>query len=543
MKIKKHFLFLPVKNGVAKRWLFLKSGSRILREFDIELPPELFETSGAISQCDFWTILDVSAWIDQELTWSVDTPDSNINLDHLPQADSIQQMPGLADPLLYREKYRPQFHFSPRRGWMNDPNGLVHFQGVYHLFFQHNPYGINWGNMHWGHAISRDLLHWQELGDAIYPNLNGTIFSGSGVVDWHNNAGLQQNGQPVLIFFYTAAGNQHPSSMGKLFSQCMAYSLDGGINCLDYTQNPVITHIIEENRDPKVTWYAQGNSWIMALYKHEDIFALFKSQNLKTWTHLQDLSMPGCSECPDFFELPVEGEPDQQRWVFTSANGRYMLGKFDGRQFTPETGPLQVDYGTNYYAVQTYSDTPDNRRIQLAWMASGSYPEMPFNQQMSFPCELKLRSFPEGLRLCRLPVKEIADLHRQVITRQEILLRTGAGLLTSLAGDLYDITLEINLCCSQEFHLLIRGQRLSFSSIEKTFTCIDRTAPLDLHGKPLRLHILIDRTSMETFINDGQVTFTSCMLPEKDNLDITYLLTDGEILINELTIAELTSIW
>src|SRR5262249_50736286 len=161
-------------------------------------------------------------------------------------------------------------------------------------------------------------------------------------------------------------------------------------------QNPVLKHIAAENRDPKVVWHAPSRRWIMALYLDKEDFALFASPDLKEWTRLQDITMPGCGECPDFFEMPVDGDANHRKWVFTAANGRYLVGTFDGQRFTPESSVLQVDYGANYYAVQTYSDIPasDGRRIQIAWMNGGSYPQMPFNQQMSFPCELTLRTTP-----------------------------------------------------------------------------------------------------------------------------------------------------
>src|SRR5579871_2097633 len=293
------------------------------------------------------------------------------------------QEPEKKTHVLYDETYRPQFHFSPQRNWMNDTNGLVYYRGNYHLFFQHNPVGIEWGNMTWGHAVSKDLVHWEQLPDALTPDALGTIFSGSAVQDAENTAGFGRGRNSTLVALYTAAGGTSDASKGQPFTQCLAYSTDGGRVWTKYERNPVLKHLRGENRDPKVVWYGPTRRWIMALYLDGEDFALFSSPDLKTWSHLQDLKLSGGSECPDFFEMPVQGDANRRKWVFTAANGHYLVGDFDGNRFTPEAGPLAADYGANFYAGQTYSDIPanDGRRIQIAWMSGGRYPEMPFNQQ------------------------------------------------------------------------------------------------------------------------------------------------------------------
>ena len=309
-----------------------------------------------------------------------------------------------AGEALYHEKYRPQFHFTARKNWLNDPNGLVYYQREYHLFFQHNPAGLSWGNMTWGHAVGPDLLHWQQLDNALSPDRLGTIFSGSAVVDWDNTAGFQTGAEKVLVCIFTSAG--------KPFTQSIAFSNDRGRTWTKYAHNPVLSHIAGDNRDPKVFWHEPTRRWIMALYLDGEHYALFASPNLKEWTKLSDVPAPGGSECPDLFELPIEGNPRDTRWVFWAGNGNYLLGRFDGKTFIKESGPHPTDWGANFYAAQTYSDIPeaDGRRIQIAWMRGGEFPGMPFNQQMSFPCELTLRKFSEGIRLCRNPVREIEKI-------------------------------------------------------------------------------------------------------------------------------------
>ncbi len=298
----------------------------------------------------------------------------------------------------YDEVYRPQFHFSAKTNWLNDPNGLVFYKGTYHMFFQHNPTGINWGNMTWGHATSPDLIHWKQQDNAIEPDALGTIFSGSAVVDWNNTSGFQKGKDKPLVAIYACAGDTSPESKGQPYTQCIAYSPDAGKTWSKYALNPVLKQLAPGNRDPKVIWYAPKSEWIMALFFENSDYGLFSSPDLKHWKQIQRFTFPGVGECPDFFQIHVEGDTDESKWVFVSASGDYLVGSFDGEKFVPEQKGLRMDGGPNFYAVQTYSDIPkrDGRRIQIAWMNGGSYPNMPFNQQMSFPCRLTLRKTPEG---------------------------------------------------------------------------------------------------------------------------------------------------
>jgi len=449
-----------------------------------------------------------------------------------------------AEPL-YHEALRPQFHFTPQKNWHNDPNGLVFFRGEYHLFFQYNPTGIDWGNMTWGHAVGRDLVHWQQLPNALEPDRLGTMFSGSAVVDWHNTAGFQSGHEPALVAIYTAAGDTSPESKGQPFTQCLAYSNDRGRTWTKFAGNPVLPHIIGGNRDPKVVWHAPTRRWIMALFKDGHTYALFSSPDLKSWKHLQDLEFPDCGECPDFFEMPVDGNPQHTRWVFTAANGHYFVGGFDGTTFTPDGPPQIADWGKNYYAVQTYSDIPksDGRRIQIAWMNGGKYPGMPFNQQMSFPCELKLRTFAEGMRLCREPVKEIAKLHVREHTWKNVTLHPGENPLAGFSGELLDIRAEIEPGAASEVGLRVRGEPVSYSVAGGKLSSLGSDAPLAPVNGRIQLQILLDRTSLEVFGNDGRVSFTSCFLPKPENRSLEVYATGGVAKIVSLRVFELRSIW
>jgi fructan beta-fructosidase len=443
---------------------------------------------------------------------------------------------------LYEEKYRPQFHFTPRENWTNDPNGLVYYKGEYHLFFQHNPFGINWGNMTWGHAISKDLIHWKQLPNAIEPDELGTIYSGSAVVDWNNTSGFQTGKENVLVAFYTSAGEHAP--VERPYTQSIAYSNDRGRTWVKYKGNPVIEHIRGSNRDPKVIWHEPTKTWIMALYLDDNDFILLSSKNLKRWTRIQDIKLPGSSECPDFFPMAVDGDRNNIRWLFWGGNGRYLLGSFDGRRFRPETEPLESVIG-NYYAAQTYSDIPesDGRRIQIAWMAKGKFPDMPFNQQMSIPCELTLRTLPEGIRLCRVPVREIKKIRGKRYSWKNTSLKRWENVLCGISGELFEIKTEIELGDASQVGFKLRGTPLVYNVEKKTLSCRSKTANLTPLDKKIKLHILVDRTSIEIFANDGRVSMFCCFPLDACNTLLNIFVHGGQVNIKTLNVWKLKSIW
>jgi fructan beta-fructosidase len=440
----------------------------------------------------------------------------------------------------YNETYRGQFHFSARENWINDPNGLVYYKGRYHLFFQHNPFGTNWGNMTWGHAVSADLVHWRQLANALEPDELGTMFSGSAVVDWTNTSGFQTGDKKVIVAIYTSAGGTSPQSQDKPFTQCIAYSTDGGDTFTKFAGNPVIGHIVKENRDPKVVWHTSSGRWVMVLFKDGITYAFFASADLKTWQHLQDIDLPGCSECPDFFPIAVEGEPGETHWVFTAANGQYLVGDFDGQRFSPlTTQPLQVDFGANYYAVQTYSDVPDGRRIQMSWMAGGTYPDMPFYHQMSFPCEIKLARTPSGLRLTRWPVAEITGLYTSTREWHDIALTDSPMDISQ--SDALDMQLDCEVTSRAKISLNVRGEHLILNTIDGTLTCLGKVAPLAPVDGRVSIRVLVDRASIEVFGNGGQISMTSCFIPDPTNR-LTALSGIGAT-ARSLIVHELGSAW
>ena len=443
---------------------------------------------------------------------------------------------------LYREKYRPQFHFTAKKGWHNDPNGLVFYQGEYHLFFQHNPFDIKWGNMTWGHAVSPDLVHWTQLANAVEPDRMGTIFSGSAVVDWENTASFEKGPEKTLVAIYTAAGGTSPESNGQPYTQCIAYSNDRGRTWTKYSGNPVVPHIVASNRDPKVVWHAPTRQWIMTLFLNQNDYRFLASPDLKTWTKLHDITVPGCGECPDFFEIAVEGEPGVAKWVWTAANGHYLVGSFDGKRFTAETGPHRADWGGNYYAVQSYSNVAEGRRVQISWMAGGKYPGMPFNQQMSVPCEMTLRTTPQGLRIFRMPVAEIEKLRAKEHKLADLALPPGENPLKDLQGELLDIRAEIELGQAEEVGFKLRGQEIVYKVKARQLTCLGRSAPMEPIDGRIRLAILLDRTSIEVFGNDGRVPMTTCFLPKADK-SVEVFARGGAAKIISLAVYELKSAW
>lgn len=468
----------------------------------------------------------------------------HINVDQIVQSDEREAEEVRTEPL-FQESYRPQFHFSAQKNWLNDPNGLVYYKGEYHLFFQHNPMSTSWGNMTWGHAVSRDLVHWQQLPHALLPDRLGTMFSGSAVVDAKNTTGFGVGSEAPIVAMYTAAGDTSPESKGQPFTQCIAFSTDRGRTFTKYDQNPVLKHIIGGNRDPKLVWHSPTHQWTLALYLDGEDYGLFTSPNLKEWKQIQTIHMPGSSECPDFFELPIKGERNESRWVFTGANGRYLVGSFDGKHFAPEAPPQPADYGANYYAVQTYSDIPasDGRRIQIAWMNGGNYPNMPFNQQMSFPCELTLRRIDGKLHLYRWPVKEIKNIAREAQHWSAIEVKPGENPLNALSGDLWDIQAEIEPGEATAFGFAIRGEMARYDVKSGEVSCLGRTAPLRAEHGRIRLRLLVDRSSIELFGNDGAVSMTSCFVPKLQNHSLDLFAEGGPIRITALTVTPLASAW
>ncbi len=472
----RRYLHLPVRGDAPLRRLRVIDEGRTAREFDIKL---------ADGPGDFLAFLDLGPFRGHKLKVEAALPVDSKALDRLALADSV---PGSDAP--YREALRPQFHFTSRRGWLNDPNGLVWHDGTYHLFYQHNPYGWDWGNMHWGHATSPDLVRWTERPIALYPREYGDwAFSGSAVVDRANTSGFGSGGKPPLVAAYTSTGR----------GECILFSLDEGRTWAEYAGNPVVRH---QGRDPKLIWHAPTSRWVMAVYDEEGgrrSIAFHTSPDLKSWTFASRVD--GFYECPDLFELPVEGSPDQSRWVLSAADGAYLLGRFDGRDFRPDSPAKYKLWHGDYYAAQTYSDTPGGRRVQVGWAREVAMPGMPFNQQMTLPHELTLRPTPDGLRLAARPVPELATLRTRSRTWTDPDL--GVDPLAPVEGDLFEVRVEAAVGLEGGFTLAAFGQPITYDAKSRTLRVRGVAAPLDPIGGAVKLQIFIDRASIEVFGDDG----------------------------------------
>jgi fructan beta-fructosidase len=512
------YLNLPVKTGAPKRRMRLLVGTETVREFDIEL---------AEQKPDFWAFVDVSALRGKKLVIEVNLPAGSKALDAVTTAGEI-----VGAHELYREKHRPQFHFTSRRGWLNDPNGLVYAAGEWHLFYQHNPYGWDWGNMHWGHAVSKDLFHWQELPDALQPRRYGDwCFSGSAVVDHGNTSGWRRGKEPLLVCAFTSTGR----------GECIAYSNDLGRTWTEYEGNPVVRHA---GRDPKLVWHAPSRRWIMAVYDEKDgarDIAFYTSADLKKWELASRIG--GFFECPDLFALPVDGDTKNVRWVLSAADGKYLIGRFDGTGFVKESGKHQLWYG-NFYAAQTYDSAPDGRRVQIGWGQGIAFPGQPFNQQMTVPVELTLRTTSDGVRLFAEPVKEIEALAAAKYSWKDVALRSGVDPLANVRGELFDIHADIRPAKTAKVVLEARGVPVVYDAGKREVTCHGKTAPLKLRPDgSVRLRLLVDRGSIEVFGNDGAVALSAGVLVAPEKCSLALSAEGGEAKVETLSVNVLDSAW
>ena len=528
-KIEKRYLNLPIKNGPTRKVTTLVDGRVEVRN-DIGL---------ANGDPDWWAPMDVSAWRGRTVTIQVDRlPEDSTALSAIEQGDEIKGAENL-----YHEPLRGQFHFSPGRGWNNDPNGMVYFNGEYHLFFQHNPYGWAWGNMHWGHAVSRDMIHWEELGDTLAPDDFGPMFSGSAVVDWRNTSGFGKDGKPPIVLIYTAAGN--PTV------QCIAYSTDGR-RFTKHGGNPVVKQITGGNRDPKVMWHEPTKKWVMVLYvewRKKHTIHFFTSPNLREWT-LASITdgIPGSNylfECPDFFELPVDGKSSDKKWVLLGANSEYAVGTFDGAKFTPEHSRLVGHHGRGFYAPQTFSDLPkkDGRRIQIGWFQTETK-GMAFNQSMTVPLELNLVSTADGPRLTFTPVKELAKLRAKTHrVKAGTLTPASANPLGKAGGELLELRAEFTPEDAGEVVFNVRGATIAYDAKKQELLVNGHRAPAPLRDGRQRLTIYCDRTGLEVFASDGLTYVPMPFQPKSEDQAITLSAKTGAAKFSKLEAYELKSAW
>lgn len=473
---------------------------------------------------------------------------------------------------LYAETHRPQFHFSPPTNWMNDPNGMVYYEGEYHLFYQYYPYGNVWGPMHWGHAVSTDMMKWKDLPIALYPDSLGQIFSGSAVIDKYNTAGFQTGDEKVMVAIYTS----HSDTYGQ--QQSIAYSNDKGRTWVKYEGNPVIPNPgIADFRDPKVIWHEATQKWIMLLAAGDKII-LYKSSNLKNWQYASEFgasegSHGGVWECPDLIRLEVDNS-GQYKWVMiVSAAGspaggtatQYFIGNFDGTTFTNDNSPstvLWLDYGKDNYAGVTWSNTPDGRQTYIGWMSNWQYatvlPTSVWRSNMTLPRTLGLTEIDNNVVLKQNIVSEFNNYRDTGSSRSwyNKTIYPGQNLLSSLSGKSYEIVVEFqdSTSSASEYGIKVRTGNGQFTtvgynrSVPELFVDRRFSGNTGFHsafsnaigqhmvarnGK-VTMRIIVDRGSVEVIGNDGLASITELIFPDSGSTGIDLYTIGGNVKVNSL---------
>ena len=527
-KIEKDYLLLPVEDTArVTNMKVLIGGEEQMHAISIRL---------ARANVDYWVPLCVKQYKGMQLSLLFNQLGGNdVGYKQIKQSDEF-----VADQ---NDKSRPVYHFAPPYGWINDPNGMVYHNGLYHLYYQYNPYGNRWGNMNWGHAVSKDLTTWEHRPVALAPDSLGQIFSGSAIVDKDNTAGF---GNDALIAIYTSAGEKQVQSI--------AYSFDNGVTFTKYEGNPVLRDPnYKDYRDPKVSWLPEFGQWIMPLATGHTI-SIYGSKDLKNWNRLSEFgegigAHDGVWECPDLFALSYEGKT---KWVlFVSLNPgcpnggsatQYFIGNFDGKTFVPDAlpYPLWVDYGRDNYAGVTWNDAPDGRRIFIGWMSNWNYAnEVPtrfFRNAMTVPRELSLRHNGKHPVLASVPVKELDAIRREAKSVPEILVEgsyTIDKLLENNSGA-YEIEMTIVANGAGQFGFDLvntKSEKVTFLfEPEKELLTVDRTASgiVDFSNfsqfqmkSPIakrasyKIRLLVDKASTELFVNDGETVMTNLIFPEE----------------------------
>lgn len=489
------------------------------------------------------------------------------------------------------EMYRPQVHFSPEQNWMGYPTGLVYSDGEYHLFYLHNPKNNFWGNIHWSHAVSHDLIHWQQLPMALAPDSLGYILSGSVVVDINNTSGFGTKKNPAFIAFYTYYNSEAKDNLKH--SLAMAFSIDKGRTWSKYSKNPIVKNPgIPSFSDPKVFWYAPNKSWIMAVTLGQKI-GFYTSTNCKSWAHLSNFGMKDDSqnaiwETPDFFEIKVQGS-NETKWVLLvssrggsteqAASTRYFIGSFDGKNFNSESSYIKynflMDYGKDCYANNTWNDTLTNRRISIGWMNNWEYtgqePIKGWSGSTTFPRELSLVKQDSIYTLYSKPIKGIEKLYVKCQTFKDLKVTDSKIISDKIKNGIAPVDIQLvfdnsnntAINFAQKYGIRLKNKKGEFISIGydnvDKFFYIDRTNAfgemssksfVTKHSVQYRVDMLfvnwrliIDKSSVEFFADDYKLAMTDTFYPS-DDFDTIELFTDiGSINLKSGSISELNSIW
>ncbi|MGI8992637.1 MAG: glycoside hydrolase family 32 protein [Bryobacteraceae bacterium] len=477
----------------------------------------------------------------------------------------------------YDQPFRPQFHFSPQENWTNDPNGLVYFEGEYHLFFQYNPFGDRWGHMSWGHAVSGDLVRWRELPVALPEEKGVMIFTGSTVIDRKNSGGFCSGGKPCMVAIYTGHTPKSASNPA-LQTQNLAFSNDRGRTWTKYASNPVLNLNMADFRDPDVFWSDAGKRWVMAVsLPNEHRVRFYGSPDLKKWDRLSEFGPAGSTagqwECPNLFQLPVDGNSKNTRWVLKvglnpgglqgGSGEQYFIGRFDGAKFVddnPATLSLWSDYGKDCYCALTFNNLPPARNpVMVGWMNNWQYanqvPTKPWRGQMTIPRELALKTFPEGIRLTQKPLNALDGLRDKHTS-----FKDGSAVLASRS---FEAIGAIDLAHAQEAGWKLISKDGSYTIVgydaERHEAFVDRTrsgltgfnknfpartaAPLPLATLKLKVHMLVDRNSIEVFFDNGRVSITNLIFPEAAPSRLEFYSKGGAAIPPGGEVWTLRSIW
>lgn len=480
-----------------------------------------------------------------------------------------------------QQNYRNAYHFSPQKNWMNDPNGMVYFNGEYHLFYQHHPFGTTWGPMHWGHAVSKDLVSWKELPIALAPDEHGTIFSGSAVVDWDNTSGFFDE-EPGLVAIFT---HHHdvPDAQQMMQYQSLAYSKDEGRTWTKYDGNPVLSHdSYIDFRDPKVFWHEPSSQWVMIVACGQTV-CLYRSSNLKEWVFASEFGEgigfhDGVWECPDLF--PLATEDSGVRWVMLVSIGddpafvegsrtQYFIGDFDGTTFMPDErskGEVRwLDYGRDNYAGVSWSDIPaaDGRRLFIGWMSNWKYanltPTDGWRGAMTLVRELKLETLEGEVMLTQQPVREMEAHRTELLSLHGIAVDEAAVRLADLQLEsseilvrfdaAFSLGLKVRTGLGQETlvgwdaraaEVYVDRSRSGQADFHKDFPG-KHSAPLQTSGSILEMRIFVDRSSVELFADRGQAVITDLIYPDPASTGITVFADDGRKVIESLQVYEFSS--
>ena len=555
------YLLLPVEDASPDVRINMIVNNKEVKNFDVRL---------AINKVDYFVPVDLSDYSGQLISFKFKLNSNDpVRINLSPDNTACCKEMKLSDTFdtSNREKFRPLYHFSPLYGWMNDPNGMVYKDGEYHLFYQYNPYGSKWGNMNWGHAISKDLINWEHRPVAIAPDAFGTIFSGSAVVDHNNTAGF---GAGAIIAIYTQNGDRQVQSI--------AYSTDNGRSFTKYENNPVLVSEARDFRDPKVFWYEGTKRWIQVLAVGQEM-QIFSSPNLKDWTFESSFGKGHGAhgnvwECPDLFELPVEGT-NEKKWVLLCSLGdgpfgdsatQYFVGSFNGKEFVNESPSKTkwMDWGKDHYATVTWSDAPDNRRIAIAWMSNWQYandvPTSQYRSPNSVPRDLSLFTVDGETYLQSAPSPELLAL-RDASKKRSFKVNGTRTIKEMISGN--DGAYEIELTIENQ-HADVIGFRLyndkgeevdmQYDMKEKKFS-MDRRKSGDVgfnenfpmltwtaieSGKDeLKLRLFVDKSSVEAFGDGGRFVMTNQVFPSEPYTHIDFYSKGGAYKVDSFVIYKL----